>query len=78
MANVPDKWLTLMNHIRHSAPAVYQLTFPDRKTAERAARGIMLTTDRNATWFDVEVVRKGCDVYVIKKSHMQKAVIINV
>lgn len=75
MLGVPDKWLALMNHIRHSAPAVYQLTFADRDTAEKSARKIYTTMVRNPTWFEVEIIRKGCDVYIIKKDCIQKAVV---
>jgi hypothetical protein len=77
MSPDPGKWITLMNYIRHSAPGAYQLTFPDRKTAERAARNIYTTVERNPTWFEVKIVRTGCDVFVIKKEYLQKAVVKN-
>lgn len=77
LAGVHDKWLTLMNYIRHSTPSTWQLTFPDNETAENAVHKIHTTMSRNPTWFDVEIVRKKNVIYIIKKEHVQKAVIKN-
>lgn len=75
IAGVPNKWLTLMNHIRHSAPAVYQLMFPDNKTAQDVAKHLVTTIERNPTWFPMKIISRKNTVYVIKEDHIQKAVI---
>lgn len=70
-----DKWLTLMNYIRHSTPCTWVLTFPDSDTAKKSVDKIRTTMSRNPTWFDVEVIRKYDVIYIIKKDSLQKAVI---
>lgn len=77
LAGVHDKWLTLMNYIRHSTPSTWALTFEDTDAAKKSVDKIRTTAERNPTWFDVEVIRKGNVIYIIKKDHLQKTVIIN-
>ena len=77
MAGVPHKWLALMNYIQHSTPAVYQLVFSDSKVAANATHHLRVVVDSNLTWFPVLIVHRGCFVYVIKETHMQKAVVVD-
>ena len=78
MCGVTHKWLALMNYIRHSAPAVYQINFPDSKKASDVAKRLYSTVERNPTWFDVVIINKGCTVYVIKNDNIQKVVLKDV
>ena len=77
MAGVPHKWLALMNYIHHSTPAVFQLVFADSKVAGRSANHMRTVVERNPTWFPVLIVHRGCFVYVIKETYMQKAVVVD-
>ena len=77
VSGVHNKWLALLNHIRHSAPAVYQITFSTSRQAGDSAKYMTATMERNPTWFEMAIVHKGCNVWVIKSEHIQKAVIVD-
>ena len=77
MRGAHNKWLALMNHIRHSAPVVYQCIFPDAQKAQDAVRCMLVAVERNPTWFKVLILRRGCNVFVIKEDQIQKAVIVD-
>jgi hypothetical protein len=73
--NLPDKWLKLMLHIQNSVPNVFQLTFPDDKTARTAGNRMNMVMSRHPSWFNLMVCQRGCEVYVAKINNVQKVVI---
>jgi hypothetical protein len=77
LGRTPEKWLKLMLHLQNSMPSTFRLVFPDEASASNAGSKLIRVIQRQPTWFDVVITRRGCDVYVIKTQDVQKVVIVD-
>ena len=75
MAGVADKWLNLMLHVVNSTDTVFRIQFSDKKEAGNKRSHIHKTVQENR--FNMLVVRRGSDVYVVKLGGAKKVRIID-
>lgn len=75
LGRTPGRYLRLMHHLQNGLPGVYRVMFSDVETARNASKQIKAILDRHPTWFDLVVMQRGCDIYVIK-NHVVKKVVI--
>jgi hypothetical protein len=69
------RWLKLMLHFQNAVPGAFHLPFPDRATAHKVAHRMTNAMEDRSEWFNMLVIQRENNVYVIKPQHMQKVVI---
>lgn len=75
LTGVPKKFHYLLLTIQNSTDTVWQLHFPDEKTARSARIKFSMDIKRHPTWFNLLLSVRGTDVYVVKLDRMKKVVI---
>jgi hypothetical protein len=75
LGRTPEKWLKLMLHLQNSIPSTFRLVFTDEASASDAGSKLNRVIQRQPTWFNTVITRRGCDIYIIKTQGVQKVVI---
>lgn len=75
LARTPDKWLRLMLHFQNSIPTIFRITMPDKESAKFVRARLDHVQVRQPTWFNMLVILRGCDVFVVKLDRVQEVVI---
>ncbi len=75
IGNKKGRWENLLLWMQNSATGSFHLVFKDVHAASVAAISMCQHLDKHYSWFSMVVVRRGCDIYVIKTQNTQKVVI---
>lgn len=75
MKKTTGKWLKLMLNLNNSVPHIFRIVCKDEDSAKKTFHRLDNVIREHPTWFDMVVIRKGSDVYVVKTYFAQKVVI---
>lgn len=71
---VHHKWFMLMTHAQNGTMPVHRCTFPSVDEAKHAYYRMRESRERNP-WFRLELIRKDCDVYIVKSDAIQEVIV---
>ena len=70
-----EKWMNLLHWMNNAVPHVFCVKCRDEREAKSTAHRIQDVITGHPTWFEMFVVRRKAEVYVIKMRFAQKVVI---
>ena len=75
MVDVKDGWLKLMLRFANSTDTVFRCECRNKEEALIARNNLNNTIRNRDTWFNMIVVQRGTDVYVVKVDRAKRVVI---